>query len=97
MMSKSTSRTVLAPGQVKEVTWRRGLFMQRLKKDEGIWDDQLRTNKHRTVRTRVGSKYGAGEDGDMIWVIYSGEVGALIGWNGDAVGIGGENEGLGCS
>ena len=49
------------------------------------------------VRTRVGSTYSCGEGGDMTWVTYSGEVGALINWNGDGAGIGGENEGLGWS
>ena len=45
----------------------------------------------------AGSTYGAGEGGDMTRITYSGEVDAVISWNGGKAGIGGENEGLGCS
>ena len=45
----------------------------------------------------VGSTCSAGENEDMTRVTYSGEVDALISWNGGEAGIGGGNEGLGCS
>ena len=48
------------------------------------------------ARTRVGSGYSAGEGSGMAWGVYTGEVGVLLGWNGSAAGIGGENGGLGC-
>ena len=44
----------------------------------------------------VGSKYGAGVSGGIVCDAYAGEVGTLIGWNDDEVGICGENGGLGC-
>ena len=45
----------------------------------------------------VGSTYSAGEGGDTTRITYSGGVDAVISWNGGEAGIGGENEGLGCS
>ena len=48
------------------------------------------------VRTTVGSKYGAGEGGGIVWGAYAGEVGSLINWNGDVIRICGENGGLDC-
>jgi len=65
MMSKPTSMAILACGQVIEVTRRRLLFMQWLEKASQTCNGQLETNQHTTVRTRVGSTYGAGEDCDI--------------------------------
>lgn len=61
-----------------------------------ITNGQPQIDRQKKVRTTVGSKYGAGEGGDITWGVYAGEVGALTGWNGAVVGIGGENGGLGC-
>lgn len=52
--------------------------------------------RQKKVRTMVGSKYCGGEGVGMGWCVYSGEVGELIGWNGNEADISGENEGLGC-
>ena len=60
-------------------------------------EESARANKRREVSAIVGSIYSTGEGKDMTRVTYLGEVGALINWDGDAAGTGGEGEGLGCS
>ena len=57
---------------------------------------QNRLSEERKKSTMVGSKYGAGVSGGIVCDAYAGEVGTLIGWNDDEVGICGENGGLGC-
>ena len=94
MVPKPESMAILASKTIcMEAVFVYGTVEER----QRIRNGQLRANKLKTVRTMVGSAYSAGEGRNMTRVTYSGEVGALIGWNGGAAGIGGKSEGLDCN